>query len=75
MAHTQLANLIEFGEIKKPKVLHLYYSNDIPDTERENQNNILSNYKRNINQDLFIKRDKINQKLIEKSEAIYKIFK
>ena len=52
----QLANLIEFGEIKKPKkVLHLYYSNDIPDTERENQNNILSNYKRNINQDLFIK--------------------
>jgi len=71
----QLANLVEFGDIKKPnKVLHLYYSNDIPDTERENNNNILSNYKNFYKQNLYKNRKEINHKLIEKSKKIHKMY-
>tara|TARA_Y100000590_G_scaffold460881_1_gene621241 strand:+ start:226 stop:1590 length:1365 start_codon:yes stop_codon:yes gene_type:complete len=69
----QLANLLEYGEIKKPKiVLNLFYSNDIPDTQRENNNIILSNYKNGKKQNLYQFREEINNKLIEKSNQIYK---
>ena len=69
----QLANLVEYGQLKNPKiVLNLFYSNDIPDTLKENNNKILSNYKNGENQNLYNLRDQINEKLIEKSEKIYK---
>lgn len=69
----QLANLVEYGQLKNPKiVLNLFYSNDIPDTLKENNNKILSNYKNGEKQNLYNLRDQINEKLIEKSEKIYK---
>ena len=70
----QLANLVEYGQLKNPKiVLNLFYSNDIPDTLKENNNKILSNYKNGENQNLYNLRDQINEKLIEKSGKYIKI--